>query len=169
MSGARCWSSSSTGGLAGIWRRWWTMYQQLKWRLRVISRSTCCAKNEPAPFYVHLGGNLGIFASAAMSGALCQNLLVTCEVTGDGKTECIQGSALCLVVIVTVPRCLPRDFLHVQFTGMALYDAGICCAPGISSGFVVAGSFESVTESHASPQLSAATSLPSPPGISGRR
>ena len=169
MSGARYWSSSSTGGLAGIWRQWWTMYQQLNWRLRVISRSTCCAKNEPAPCNVHLGGKLGIFAFAAMSSALCQNLLVTCEVTGDGKTVCIQGSAHCLVFIVTVPRCLPRDFLHVQFTGMALNDAGTCCAPGISAGFVVAGSFESVTESHASPQLSAASSLSSLPGISGRR
>ena len=163
MSGARCWSSSSTGGLASIWRQWWTMSQQLKWRLRVISRSTCCAKNEPAPCNVHLGGKLGIFASAVMSSALCQNLLVTCEVSGDGKTVCIHGSVHCLVVIVTVQRChLPRDFLHVQFTGMALNDDGTCCAPGISAGFVVVGSFESDTEIHDSPQLSAASSLSSP-------
>ena len=67
MSGVRCWSSSSTGGLAGIWRQWWTMYQQLQWRSRVISRSTCCAKNEPAPRNVHLGGQLGFFASGGLA------------------------------------------------------------------------------------------------------
>ena len=163
MSGARCWSSSSTGGLASIWKQWWTMFQQLKWRLRVTSRSTCCAKNEPAPCNVHLGGKLGIFASAVMSSALCQNLLVTCEVSGGGKTVCIHGSVYCLVVIMAVQRChLPRDFLHVQFIGMALNRDGTCRAPGISAGFEVVGSSESDTEVHDSPQLSAASSLSSP-------
>ena len=163
MSGARCWSSSSTGGLASIWKQWWMMSQQLKWRLRVISRSTCCAKNEPAPCNVHLGGKLGFFASAVMSSALCQNLLVTREVSGGGKTVRIHGSVYCLVVTVTVPGChLPRDFLHVQFTGMALNRDGTCRAPGISAGFEVVGSSESDTEVHDSPQLSAATSLSSP-------
>ena len=142
MSGARCWSSSSTGGLASLWKQWWTMSQQLKWRSRVISRSTCCAKNEPAP---------------------CNNLLVTREVSGGGKTVCIHGSAYCLVVIVTVQGChLPRDFLHVQFIGMALTRDGTCRAPGISAGFEVVGSSESVTEVYDSPQLSAASSLSSP-------
>ena len=163
MSGARCWSSSSTGGLASIWKQWWTMSQQLKWRLRVISRSTCCAKNEPAPCNVHLGGKLGIFASAVMSSALCQNLLVACEVSGGGKTVCFHGSVYCLVVIVTVLGChLPRDFLHDQFIGMALNRDGTCCAPGISAGFEVVGSSESDTEVHDSPQSSAASSLSSP-------
>ena len=142
MSGARCWSSSSTGGLASIWKQWWTMSRQLKWRSPVISRSTCCAKNEPAP---------------------CNNLLVTREVSGGGKTVCIHGSVYCLVVIVTVQGChLPRDFLHVQLIGMALNRDGTCRAPGISAGFEVVGSSESDTEVHVLPQLSAASSLSSP-------
>ena len=69
MSGARSWSSSSTGGLAGSWRQWWTTCQRLQWRLRVTSRSTCCAKNEPAPRTAHLGGSLGIFASGGLAAA----------------------------------------------------------------------------------------------------
>ena len=69
MSGARSWSSSSTGGLAGTWRQWWTTCQRLQWRLRVTSRSTCCAKNEPAPRNVHLGGKLGIFAPGGLAAA----------------------------------------------------------------------------------------------------
>ena len=170
MSGVRCWSSSSTGGLASIWKQWWTMSQQLKWRLRVISRSMCCAKNEPAPCIVHLAGKMWIFASAVMSSALCQNLLVTCEVSGGGKAVCIHGSVYCLVAIVTVQGChLPRDFLHVQFIGMALNRAGTCRAPDISAGFEVVGSSESDTEVvlnlcsvHDSPQLSAASSVSSP-------
>ena len=36
--------------------------QQLKWRLRVISRSTCCAKNEPAAGTVPLGGQVVEFS-----------------------------------------------------------------------------------------------------------
>ena len=69
MSGARSWSSSSTGGLAGTWRQWLTTCQRLQWRSRVISRSTCCAKNEPAPCNVHLGGKLGIFAPGGLAAA----------------------------------------------------------------------------------------------------
>ena len=69
MSGARSWSSSSTGGLAGTWRQWWTTCQRLQWRSRVISRSTCCAKNEPAPCNVHFGGKLGIFAPGGLAAA----------------------------------------------------------------------------------------------------
>ena len=69
MSGARSWSSSSTGGLAGTWRQWWTTCQRLQWRLRVTSRSTCCAKNEPAPCNAHLGGKLGTFAPGGLAAA----------------------------------------------------------------------------------------------------
>ena len=170
MSGVRCWSSSSTGGLASIWKQWWTMSQQLKWRLRVISRSMCCAKNEPAPCNVHLGGKMVFFASAVMSSALCQNFLVTCEVSGGSKTVCIHGTVYCLVAIVTVQGChLLRDFLHVQFSGMALNRAGTCRAPDISAGFEVVCSSESDTEVvldlcsvHDSPQFSAASTVSSP-------
>ena len=45
------------------------MYQQPQWRSRVILRSTCSAKNEPAPCNVHLGGKLGIFASGGLAAA----------------------------------------------------------------------------------------------------
>ena len=69
MSGARFWSSSSTGGLAGTWRQWWTTCQRLQWRSRVISRSTCCAKNESASGIAHFGGKLGIFAPGVLAAA----------------------------------------------------------------------------------------------------
>ena len=86
------------------------------------------------------------------------------------KTVCIHGSVNCLVAIVTVQGChLPRDFLHVQFTGMALNSAGTRRAPGISAGFEVVGSSESDTEVvldlcsvHDSPQFSAASTVSSP-------
>ena len=87
MCGARCWSFSSTGGLAGVWKQWWTKSQQLKWRLRVISPSMCCAKNEPMPRKVLLGGKMGISALASMISAMC----LTCEVSGGGKAVCIHG------------------------------------------------------------------------------
>ena len=45
------------------------MYQQPQWRSRAISRLTCCAKNEPAPRNVHLGGKLGFFASGGLAAA----------------------------------------------------------------------------------------------------
>ena len=101
---------------------------------------------------------------------MCQNLLVTCEVSGGSKTVCIHGSVYCLVAKVTVQGChLPRDFLHVQFTGMALNRTGTCRAPDISAGFEVVGSSESDTEVvldlcsvHDSPQFSAASTVPSP-------
>ena len=107
MSGARCWSSSSTGGLASIWRQWWTMYQQLQWRSRVISRSTCCAKNEPAPCNVHLGGKLGIFASGGLAAAGSQTIVYPLDYarsrlasdvgsgkkTFDGLFDCLKKTA----------------------------------------------------------------------------
>ena len=162
MSGARCWSFSSTGGLASTWRQWWTMSQQPKWRLRVISRSTCCAKNKPAPCKVHLGGKMGFVALAVMISALC----LTCEVSGGGKAGCTHGSVNCLAV----QGChLQRGLLHVQITGMALNSAGTCRAPDISAGFEVVDSSESDTEValdlcsvHDSPQFSAASTVSSP-------
>ena len=48
---------------------------------------------------------MGIFASAVMFSALCQILLVTCEVSGGSKAVCIHGSVNCLVAIVTVQGC----------------------------------------------------------------
>ena len=113
---------------------------------------------------------MGIFPSAVMSSALCENLLVTCEVSGGSISVCIHGSVYCLVAIVTVQGChLPRDFLHVQFTGMALNRVGTCRAPDISAGFEVVGSSESDTEVvldlcsvHDSPQFSAASTVSSP-------
>ena len=152
MSGAHCWSSSSTGGLASTWKQWWTTSQQPKWRLRVISRSTCCAKSKPAPGKVHLDGKMGFFALAVMISALC----LTCEVSGGGKAVCIHGSVDCVAVQVCH---LQRDCLHVQITGMALNSAG----------FEVVGSSESDTEValdlcsvHDSPQFSAASTVSSP-------
>ena len=53
MCGVRCWSFSSTGRLASVWEHWWTKSQQLKWRLRVISPFTCCAKNEPTSWHLN--------------------------------------------------------------------------------------------------------------------
>ena len=152
MSGAHCWSFSSTGGLASTWKQWWTTSQQPKWRLRVISRSMCCAKNEPTPRKVHLGGKMGIFALAGMISALC----LTCEVSGGGKAVCIHGPVDCVVVQVCHLQC---DCRHVQVTGMALNSAG----------FEVVGSSESDTEValdlcsvHDSPQFSAANTASSP-------
>ena len=121
MCGVRYWSFSSTGRLASVWKQWRTKSQQLKWRLRVISRSMYCAKNEPASCTVHLGGKLGDFASAVMSSAWCQDLQATCEVSGGSVTVCFHVSVSCLAATVTVQGChLPRDSLHVQFIGMAL-------------------------------------------------
>ena len=40
-----------------------------QWRLRVTSRSTCCAKSELAPCNAHLGGSLGIFAFGGLAAA----------------------------------------------------------------------------------------------------
>ena len=51
---------------------------------------------------------MGIFASAVMFSALCQNLLVTCEVSESSKTVCIHGSVDCL-------RCY-SDGSRVPFT-----------------------------------------------------
>ena len=117
MSGVRCWSSSSTGGLASIWKQWWTMSQQLKWRLRVISRSMCCAKNEPAAGTVPLGGQVVEFFLAVKSVASCQDLQAICVISGGGETECIYGSVRCLAAKVTGRGChLPLDPLHVQIS-----------------------------------------------------
>ena len=59
MFGARCWSCSSIGRLAILWKSWWTKSQQQKWRSRVISHLTYCAKNEQvAPSKVDAGGLL---------------------------------------------------------------------------------------------------------------
>ena len=117
MSGVRCWSSSSTGGLASIWKQWWTKSQQLKWRLRVISRSMCCAKNEPAAGTVPLGGQVVEFFLAVMSDASCQDLQAISVISGGGETECIHGSVRCLAAKVTGRGChLPLDPLHVQIS-----------------------------------------------------
>ena len=45
------------------------MCQRLQWRLRVTSRSTFCAKNEPPPCNAHLCGKLGIFAPGGFAAA----------------------------------------------------------------------------------------------------
>ena len=87
MCGARCWSFSSTGGLAGVWKQWWTKSPRLKWRLRVISPLMYCVKNEPTPRKVPLGGKMGIFALAGLISATC----LTCEVSEGGKVVCITG------------------------------------------------------------------------------
>ena len=46
MFGVRCWSCSSVGRLATLWKNWWMKSQQQKWRSRVISHLSNCAKNE---------------------------------------------------------------------------------------------------------------------------
>ena len=138
-----------------------------KWRLRVISRSMYCAKNEPASCKVHLGDKLGDFASAVMSGASCQDLQATCEVSGGSETVCFHVSVSCLAATVTVQGChLPSDSLHVQFIGMALYTVGTCRASDVSVGLEVVGSSESDTEVvpdqcsvYDSPQFSAASPM----------
>ena len=113
MSGLRCWSFSSTGRLASIWKQWWTKSQQLKWRLRVISRSMYCAKNEPASGTVPLGGQVVVF----FSDASCQDLQAFSEVSGGGETECIHGFVRCLAAKVMGRGChLPLDPLHVQIS-----------------------------------------------------
>ena len=133
MSGVRCWSFSSTGGLASIWKQWRTKSQQLKWRLRVISRSMYCAKNEPASGTVPLGGQVMVFFLADMSDASCQDLQAISVVSGGGETECIHGSVRCLAAKVTGRGChLPLDPLHVQISkiqtaiGMAGYTVETC-------------------------------------------
>ena len=60
MSGVRCWSFSSTGRLATIWKQWWTKSQQLKWRLRVISRLMYCVKNEQVQWVVNPLGDFQV-------------------------------------------------------------------------------------------------------------
>ena len=126
--------------------------QQLKWRLRVISPSMCCAKNEPTPRKVHLGGKMGIFALTGTINAMC----LTCEVSGGGKAVCIHGPVDSVAVQVCHLQC---GCLHVQVTGMALNNAG----------FEVVGSSESDTERaldlcsvHDSPHCSAASTASSP-------
>ena len=93
------------------------MSQQLKWRLRVISRSMCCAKNEPAAGTVPLGGQVVEFFLAVMSDASCQDLQAISVISGGGVTECIHGSVRCLAAKVTGRGChLPLDPLHVQIS-----------------------------------------------------
>ena len=85
------------------------MSQQLKWRLRVISRSMCCAKNEPAAGTVPLGGQVVEFFLAVMSDASCQDLQAFSVISGGGETECIHG----LAAKVTGRGChLPLDPLR---------------------------------------------------------
>ena len=152
MYGARCWSFSFTGGLAGVWTQWWTKSQQLKWRLRVISPSMSCAKDEPTPRKVPLGGKMRILALAGLISAMC----LTCEVSRGGKAVCIHGPVDSVVVQVCHLQC---GCLHVQITGMALNSAE----------FEVVGSSESDTERaldlcsvHDSPHCSAASTTSSP-------
>ena len=128
MCGARYWSFSSTGGLAGVWKQWWTRSQQLKWRLRVISPSMYCAKNEPAPRRVHLNDKMGIAAFPNIISAM-----YLLEVSGDGKAVCIHGPVDSVVVQVCSLQC---GCLHVQVTGMAMN----------SESFEVVDSSESDTE-----------------------
>ena len=104
-----------------------------KWRLRVISRSMCCAKNEPAAGTVPLGGQVVEFFLADMSDASCQDLQAISVVSGGGETECIHGSVRCLAAKVTGRGChLPLDPLHVQISkiqtaiGMAGYTVETC-------------------------------------------
>ena len=152
MCGARCWSFSSTGGLAGVWKQWWTKSQRLKWRLRVISPLMYCVKNEPTLRKVPLGGKMGILALAGLISATC----LTCEVSGGGKAVCTHGPVDSVVVQVCH---LQYGCLHCQFTGMALKSAE----------FEIVGSPESDTERaldlcsvHESPHCSAASTASSP-------
>ena len=133
MSGVRCWSFSSTGRLATIWKQWWTKSQQLKWRLRVISRLMYCAKNEPASGTIPLGGQVVEFFLADMSVASCQDLQAFSEVSGGDETVCIHGSVRCLAAKMSGRGChLPLDPLHVQISkiqtaiGMAGYTVETC-------------------------------------------
>ena len=152
MRGARCWSFSSTGGLAGVWKQWWTKSPRLKWRLRVISPLMYCVKNEPTPRKVPLGGKMGIFALAGLISATC----LTCAVSEGGEAVCIHGPDASVVV----QMChLQYDCLHCQVTGMALKSAEI----------EIVGSPESDTERaldlcsvHESPHCSAASTASSP-------
>ena len=152
MCGARCWSFSSTGGLAGIWKRWWTKSPRLKWRLRVISPLMYCVKNEPTPRNVPFGGEMGISALAGLISATC----LTCEVSESAKAVCIHGPVDSVVVQVCH---FQYDCLHCQITGMALKSAE----------FEIVGSPGSDTETaldlcsvHESPHCSAASTASSP-------
>ena len=152
MRGARCWSFSSTGGLAGVWKQWWTKSPRLKWRLRVISPLMYCVKNEPTPCKVPLGGKMRIVALAGLISATC----LTCAVSEGGKVVCSHGPDASVVV----QMChLQYDCLHCQVTVMALKSAEIESVSSPESDTERALDLCSV---HESPHCSAASTASSP-------
>ena len=87
--------------------------QRLQWHLRVTSRSTCCAKNVPAPCNAHLEGELGTFAPGglAVAGSLafvypldCARKRLVSDV-GPGK-KIFDGLPGCLKKTASGPKSL---------------------------------------------------------------
>ena len=112
MCGARCWSFSSSGKLAGVWKQWWTKFPRLKWRLRVISPLMNCAKNEPTPRNVLLGGKMGICALAGPISATC----LTCEVSEGWKSN-VHPRASCQCRGSNVPFTVRLSSLPSHWNG----------------------------------------------------
>ena len=113
MRGARCWSFSSTGALAGAWKQWWTKSPRLKWRLRVISPWMYCAKNEPTPGKAPLDGTMETLALAGLFSATC----LIWEMSENGRAVCNHEP----VTSIVVQKChLQYVYLHCQVTVMAL-------------------------------------------------